>query len=401
VRDVQVDDGRGWQPVAERNGSWFAPGCPKRGCRVRYRYQLERAADALGSEAASRDGAVIQAPPSTWLLHPLRAGRGKSYRFHVTPAPGVVFATGVYVAPNAPSGTYEADIGDLEGAPYSAFGPLRVVELDSHGGRIEIAYSPSKRVLSDGEITTFIKNAADVVGSYYKKFPIERVLILVSDSSGHEFHGRTLGNGGATILLGAGDEMTLADLPEDWVVVHEMTHLAFPSMPRPQTWIEEGLATYVEPIARARMGQMTPEAVWGALVNGAPNGLPERGDRGLDRTHTWGRTYWGGALYCLLADVEIRERTNNQKSLDDALRAIVAAGGNIGVNWSLDEALAAGDRATGVPVLVPLRSKMGSKPMPVDLAALWRRLGIRRDGRRILFDDTAPLAALRRSITAH
>src|SRR5262249_41751626 len=143
----------------------------------------------------------------------------------------------------------------------------------------------------------------------------------------------------------------------------------------------------------------TPEAVWEALVNGTPNGLPERGDRGLDRTHTWGRTYWGGALYCLLADVEIRERTGNQKSIDDALRAIVAAGGNIGVGWSLDEALATGARAIGVPVLVALRTKMGPKPMPVDLAALWRRLGIRREGRRILFDDTAPLAALRRSIT--
>lgn len=57
-----------------------------------------------------------------------------------------------------------------------------------------------------------------------------------------------------------------------------------------------------------------------------PFGRPEAGDRGLDRTPTWGRTYWGGAFFCFVADVQIREATHGAKSLDDALRAIVAAG---------------------------------------------------------------------------
>ena len=59
-------------------------------------------------------------------------------------------------------------------------------------------------------------------------------------------------------------------------------------------WIEEGLATYVEPIARARAGGLTPQKVWGDMVDAMPQGLPKPGDRGLDFTHTWGRTYWGG-----------------------------------------------------------------------------------------------------------
>jgi hypothetical protein len=41
------------------------------------------------------------------------------------------------------------------------------------------------------------------------------------------------------------------------------------------------------------------------MVSGMPQGEPQRGDRGLDGTHTWGRTYWGGAMFCLLTDVEI------------------------------------------------------------------------------------------------
>ncbi len=92
-----------------------------------------------------------------------------------------------------------------------------------------------------------------------------------------------------------------------------------------QHWIEEGISTYVEPVARARAGRMTLNDVWRTFVRDMPNGEPESGDQGLDNTHTWGRTYWGGALFCLMADVRIRERTRNRKGLEDALRGINTA----------------------------------------------------------------------------
>ena len=69
------------------------------------------------------------------------------------------------------------------------------------------------------------------------------------------------------------------------------------------------------------------------FMDGLPKGLPAPGDRGLDNTHTWGRTYWGGALFCLVADVEIHHRTNNRYGLQDALRGIVRAGGNMEHDW--------------------------------------------------------------------
>jgi hypothetical protein len=43
---------------------------------------------------------------------------------------------------------------------------------------------------------------------------------------------------------------------------------------------------------------------------------------------------------------------------------------------------------------------MGARPGDVDLEALWRRLGVRARGRTIELDDSAPLAAIRRAITA-
>ena len=76
------------------------------------------------------------------------------------------------------------------------------------------------------------------------------------------------------------------------------------------------------------------------------------------------------------------------------------AGGNVTVSWPIERAFAAGDRATGVPVLSELYAKLGKAPMKVDLPALWRELGVAADGRRTVFDDSAPLASIRRGITA-
>jgi len=130
-----------------------------------------------------------------------------------------------------------------------------------------------------------------------------------------------------------------------------------------------------------------------------PEGLPAEGDRGLDRTHTWGRTYWGGALFCLLADVAIRERSQGERSLDDALKGVLAAGGNISARWSLGRTLDAADRAAGAPVLRELYAGMAARPVSPDLDRLWKRLGILVHAGRVDFDEDAPLAALRRAIT--
>ena len=224
--------------------------------------------------------------------------------------------------------------------------------------------------------------------------------IVVMPKSGRGVSGgRTWADDGGLIRIRVGEASTSEDYTNDWVLVHEMTHLALPSLPDDQEWLEEGLATYVEPLARAQAGRLSAEDVWSGMVQGMPKGLPQAGDRGLDRTHTWGRTYWGGALFCLLADLEIRRRTENQHGLQDALRAILAAG-NMETESTVEPLFAIGDRAVGVPVLAELYGQMKDQPAPTDLEALWQRLGIVREGDGIRFIEDAPEAAIRRALTA-
>jgi hypothetical protein len=258
--------------------------------------------------------------------------------------------------------------------------------------------------LTPAQVLPWIQRAVNAISLYYGRFPISRARILivpVADRAG-VLQGTTWGDmhgdpGFTRVRLG--QHTTLQDLNEDWMITHELDHMAFPSMPDDQHWMEEGLATYIEPIARVQAGELRAAQIWNDMLDGMPKGEPEPGDQGLDRTHTWGRTYWGGALFCLVADVEIRRQTDNRKGLQDALRAIVAAGGTIDHDWTLPQALAIGDKATGTRVLTRQYEQWGQSPVAVDLPKLWKELGVAHGPDGAVFDPHAPLAAIREAIT--
>lgn len=265
---------------------------------------------------------------------------------------------------------------------------------------IDIAFIPGALTLSQDQIMQWVTASAQAVVAYYGRFPVPRVRLLLMPFDGAGVRsGTTYGGRDPSIKVSLGEFTSEAMLQRDWVLTHEMVHLAFPSVPRMHHWIEEGLATYVEPLARHLAGQLSAEAVWRDLLEGVPKGLPGPGDKGLDHTPTWGRTYWGGALFCLLADIEIRQRTANRQGLQDALRAIVAVGGSMQVSWPLVRALEIGDRAIGVSVLMELYDRMKAMPVEIDLADLWRRLGVSIQDGAVVFADDAPLAVVRRAIT--
>jgi hypothetical protein len=267
--------------------------------------------------------------------------------------------------------------------------------------RIEVIIDRGSVPLPMEDVLGWVKSAAESVSIYYGRFPISHVSIYVTS-----FRGRGVHNGmtfpakeGGRITIRVGSQTSSEGFASDWTLTHEMIHLAFPSVEENHHWIEEGIATYVEPIARIRAGHLAPETMWADLVRDMPQGIPQTGDRGLDRTHTWGRTYWGGAIFCLLADVEIREQTKNAKGLEHALRAILEVGGDIRHDWGLLRALKIGDRATGTTVLETLYEKMKDQPGDVDLDALWADLGVHFNGQAVRFDDGARLASIRRAIT--
>jgi hypothetical protein len=269
------------------------------------------------------------------------------------------------------------------------------------GGNIEVSLPGEPMALSPADLLNWIKNCAGVVSTYYGRFPVTHLSLRIRAGSGSGIrHGVTYPTDGGLILITVGRDATTQALADDWVLTHEMIHLAFPSMADNHHWIEEGISTYVEPVARAQAGRLPVEEVWKEFIRDMPKGQPGFGDAGLDHTPTWGRTYWGGAMFCLVADVRIRERTQNRKGLRDALRAITNHGGTISEDWEIEKALAIGDKATGTGVLQELYREMRDKPSPVDLDQLWNKLGLSLRAGEVIFDDKAQEAAIRRAITA-
>ena len=288
------------------------------------------------------------------------------------------------------------------GFAYSAFDRLDHTNIAVGAATLQLGIAPGHLALSNERLRAWVDHSAQVVAAFYGKFPVASARILIVPVNGSGVRGGTTwAYRGAAIRLLVGNAADDDDLKNDWMIVHEMTHLALPDMDENHRWLSEGLATYLEPIARVQAGDLTAEFIWAAMARDMRKGLPADGDRGLNNTHTWGRTYWGGALFCLIADIRIHQQTKNKFGLQEAMRGVVAAGGNHETDWPPQKIFATADKAVGVTVLTDLYAEMGDKPESQDLEKLWNDLGVKRQASGdVVFDDSAPLASVRKAITA-
>src|SRR2546429_7831902 len=131
------------------------------------------------------------------------------------------------------------------------------------------------------------------------------------------------------------------------------------------------MATYVEGVARVQAGNRSEADVWAEEIRQMPRGMPQADDRGLDHTHTWGRTYWGGAMFCLLADVEIRTQTHNRFGLQDALRAVARESGGLRAGWPRGRGPRARGGGGGAPTPPGLFPPEKKRPPPPPLLKQW------------------------------
>ncbi|TLY86067.1 MAG: M1 family metallopeptidase [Gammaproteobacteria bacterium] len=285
----------------------------------------------------------------------------------------------------------------LGAPPASAAATPNDIRID--GAAIHVELEP--RAFRDGgdAVREWIRRSASIVTGYYGRFPATRLTVRVMAEAGEGVHGgKSFANPDASIRVQVGREVRGAQLLSDWVLVHEMTHLALPDTGEAHAWLSEGIATYVEGVARVQAGNRSEADVWAEEIRQMPRGMPQADDRGLDHTHTWGRTYWGGAMFCLLADVEIRTQTHNRFGLQDALRAVARESGGLSADWPIERVLRTGDGAGGTTTLEDLYAQMKDRPVTPDLMKLWQQLGIEPEGSAVRLSDSAPLAEVRRAI---
>ncbi|MFO0644135.1 MAG: hypothetical protein U0183_33220 [Polyangiaceae bacterium] len=362
-----------------------------RGCRIDYVVALGAAARAKSSIDTARSfGPIVVAPPSTWALLPVDAPDGEPVVLDVRTRAGTRFVSGLGASSD---GLRRTTVRGVRRGPYSSFGPFDVLELREGGGSLlDVALPRGRRRPGDLAISRWVTASARAVREALGTFPAPHAAVIVIVVPGDDVHvGFSMG--GSSILAVVGEDTSEERLARDWVLTHELLHFVLPSQPEARDWAEEGLATYVEPLVRARAGLVSREEAWAGLVRGFPNGQPAAGDRGLDRTRTWGRVYWGGALFFFEADYAIRAATNGKKTLLSALGAMVRAGFVNGSPASLEAAFAEGDREVGASVLVPMLARYGVTPEAFPYERHLEELGVRPSGERVSLDATASRAA--------
>ena len=377
----------------------WAASCERSGCRLAYSVDYGRgiATDNRGDWGFEEKQKLVMAPLSRWLVRPEdRRVKGR-LALDFDGGRDLELVSGMM---DGRTNRIETDLVVMDG-PHVVLGSFTHRTIDLPGGRIDVAIAKSVRAVRDDDIVAWIREGAQDVIGLLGRLPVTRLQVIVGGGGSYAIGSAvTMGMGGASIFIVVGEKTNKADLLRDWVMTHEMLHVAFPNMGPRQRWMEEGLSTYLEPLLRARRGRQEPARVWAEFIRAMPQGLPKEGDQGLDRTFTWGRRYWGGALFWFFVDLEIRKRSEGSRSLDDVLRGVLAGGGSVAVRWDVARLAMSAESATGTTVLKEIYDEWSAKAVSPDLLAVWSSLGVRADkSERVSFDDAAPFASIRREMT--
>jgi hypothetical protein len=228
--------------------------------------------------------------------------------------------------------------------PYDAFDRLPKTDVDVLGGVIHVGIAPGEFALPKDKIPGWVRTLAKAVSTYYGHLPVKSLRLLLVPVDGPRVRGGTTwGYRGAAIRVLVGRDSNEEALKRDWVLVHEMMHTALPDMDERYNWLSEGLAVYIEPSARVQAGDLSAPEIWLAMMRDIPKGLPQAGEEGLDITDTWGRHSWGGAMFCLMADIRICEATGNRLACRTRC-GVLAAGGSHEVDWPIEPILDTADK---------------------------------------------------------
>lgn len=287
-------------------------------------------------------------------------------------------------------------------AMYAALRQQPGETLDVGTGAIRLVFADGAPGLDRDRVRGWVRGAAAAVTAYFGHYPVKDYGLLVIAEPGERIgHATTFGYAGSATRIHVGTGADAAAFREDWVLVHEMVHTALPDLPRRALWLQEGNATWIEPVARAMAGQLSAREVWQEAVQGMPRGMPRPEDTGMDGTHAWGRLYWGGAIFWLMAEIAIDRDSKGQHSLRDAMRRINRESGGNTADWSPEQMMRVGDAAAGTRSLQDLYARFAQQRVAPDLGDMFRQLGIAMDGQGDFHVDAeAPLAGLRGRITS-
>lgn len=286
---------------------------------------------------------------------------------------------------------------------FHAFGGRRRT-VEVRGGVVEVALLDAFGA-SDDDLAAWVRQAAEEVSTVRAgELPLSPVTITVLPSFGREgaspFGMQSWGTVAVLVNVAADRD----DLRQDWVLVHELMHLAAPTFEEGAHWLTEGVATYLSVLGRLRSGRMTEAEAWWEVLDGATAGRRRAGEAGLlelnralHMVHAYRSVYWGGALFALDLDLTIREVTRGARDLCGLLESLRAGPGPV----TLERLRQATDALTGARTFDAVLARHTEGPALASAERLLGELGVtsRPDGRGVALRDEPRRAAIGRPAT--
>jgi hypothetical protein len=380
------------------------------GCVV-YRVDL----NAIGQENwrsghwRVKDAVILD--PDLWLWIPDTSHAGQQLRLDFELPPGYdVSAPWKRIGRSGQMVTFEVRERMPEWEARMAIGRFDVEAIDMPGGQLRYALLAGEPAVDTVAIRNWITSGARALVSTYGRLPVADVqLLVVPIGRGGEPvpWGEVQRSGGDAVHLYIDQRQSKDAFMDDWVLVHELGHLLHPYIDSRDRWLSEGLASYYQNVLRARIGLISSASAWNKLhagfergLRGTPSGrsLAEVSES-MMRDRAFMRVYWSGAAVALLADVELRKRSDGQQSLDTALKALQTCCLPADRSWSARELMQRLDQLTETSVFMDLyKQHVNSDEFP-DLSTVYAELGLKRVSRtRVDFDPKASAAVIRSAI---
>jgi hypothetical protein len=138
--------------------------------------------------------------------------------------------------------------------------------------------------------------------------------------------------GGVGIRFVVNSKKTIDEFYSDWTATHEFAHLLLPRIEHQDSWMSEGLASYLQNILMAQSGHITQQQAWQKIYEGFQRGIKGtkkttsetllQATKSRNKGERYSRTmriYWSGAAYFLNADLQLRQLTKGNLGLSDIL----------------------------------------------------------------------------------
>jgi len=361
-----------------------------------------------------RHRSAIQTSPSTWLWIPALDVDDRVW----VDVHGAVPISVPWSERHAQirSATKEADVQRFEfgASPESSrglvvLGDFLEIALPEVGLRKPMAYvGPEDEV---DKMTVWLAGVLEHVASVGGRLPNPNMQVIVWAAGINTNAGRSpvpfghvIRDQGETVRFFVDARRSLADLRRDWTAAHEFAHVFLPYVQGRQKWISEGFASYYQNVLQARAGEYSEQEVWQRLTRSFARAAEDGiyGSPNQTSNASFGRVrmmiYWSGAAIALHGDARLRALTNNEVTLDSALKLLADCCLPSTHTWQGRALFAKLDELTNHEVFLPLYERFADAPGMPDTARLMARLGVNGKAEAAWLSNDAEWTAVRRAI---